>query len=54
VGGAHRRGGDRRGADIATAVPHEVLRALCIVSGGDCDRIARRATWHRRDASSWR
>lgn len=26
------------GADIATAVPHEVQRALCIVSGGDCDR----------------
>jgi hypothetical protein len=26
------------GADIATAVPHQVLRALCIVTGGDCDR----------------
>src|SRR3954469_6797235 len=26
------------GADIATAVPHELLRALCIVTAGDCDR----------------
>jgi hypothetical protein len=26
------------GADIASAVPHEVVRALCIVTGGDCDR----------------
>jgi hypothetical protein len=26
------------GTDIATAVPHQVLRALCIVTRGDCDR----------------
>jgi hypothetical protein len=26
------------GADLATAVPHEIQRALCIVKGGDCDR----------------
>jgi hypothetical protein len=26
------------GADVATAVPHQVLRALCIVTRGDCDR----------------
>jgi hypothetical protein len=26
------------GADIATAVPREVIRALCIVRGGDCYR----------------
>jgi hypothetical protein len=26
------------GADVATAVPHQVLRALCIVTGGDCER----------------
>jgi hypothetical protein len=26
------------GADIATVVPHQVMRALCIVTRGDCDR----------------
>ena len=26
------------GADIATVVPHELIRALCIVTGGDCNR----------------
>jgi hypothetical protein len=26
------------GADVATAVPHQLIRALCIVTGGDCDR----------------
>src|SRR3954453_14948759 len=24
--------------DLATAVPHQIRRALCIVTGGDCDR----------------
>src|SRR4051794_13724844 len=26
------------GADVATAVPHQVLYAICIVTRGDCDR----------------
>jgi len=26
------------GADFATAVPHQMMRALCIVTHGDCDR----------------
>jgi hypothetical protein len=26
------------GADVATAVPHQVLYAICRVTGGDCDR----------------
>ena len=26
------------GSDVATAVPHQVMRALCIVTRGDCDR----------------
>jgi hypothetical protein len=26
------------GARIATAVPHQVLYAICRVTGGDCDR----------------
>jgi hypothetical protein len=26
------------GADVATAVPHQLLRALCIVTRSDCDR----------------
>jgi len=38
LGGGTAAVASAAGADIATAVPHEVLRALCIVSGGDCDR----------------
>src|SRR5215210_9220365 len=26
------------GARIATAVPHQALYALCLLTGGDCDR----------------
>src|SRR3954470_17684729 len=26
------------GADVATAVPHQVLYAICVVTRGDCDR----------------
>src|ERR1700750_3237550 len=38
LGGEPAAVANAAGADIATAVPHEVRRALCIVSGGDCDR----------------
>ena len=37
-GGATAAAATGAGADIATAVPHQVMRALCIVTGGDCDR----------------
>jgi hypothetical protein len=37
-GGATAAGATGAGADIATAVPREVIRALCIVRGGDCYR----------------
>src|SRR3954471_4336671 len=37
-GGATAAAATGAGADIATAVPREVIRALCIVRGGDCDR----------------
>ena len=38
LGGGTAAVASAAGADIATAVPHEVLRALCIVTRGDCDR----------------
>jgi hypothetical protein len=38
LGGGTTAVANAAGADIATAVPHEVHRALCIVTGGDCDR----------------
>jgi hypothetical protein len=38
LGGGTAAVANAAGADLATAVPHEVQRALCIVSGGDCDR----------------
>jgi hypothetical protein len=38
LGGGTTAVASAAGADIATAVPHEVQRALCIVTGGDCDR----------------
>jgi hypothetical protein len=37
-GGATAAAATGAGGDIATAVPHQVLRALCIVTRGDCDR----------------
>jgi hypothetical protein len=37
-GGATAAAATGAGADIANAVPREVIRALCIVRGGDCDR----------------
>jgi len=37
-GGATAAAATGAGADIATAVPREVIRALCIVRGGDCYR----------------
>lgn len=38
LGGGTTAVASAAGADIASAVPHEVVRALCIVTGGDCDR----------------
>src|SRR4051794_41953639 len=38
AGGGTAAAAQAAGADIATAVPHELLRALCIVTAGDCDR----------------
>ena len=38
LGGGTAAVASAAGADIATAVPHEVLRALCIVTRGDCER----------------
>jgi hypothetical protein len=37
-GGATAAAATGAGADIAAAVPREVIRALCIVGGGDCYR----------------
>jgi len=37
-GGATAAAATGAGADIATAVPHQVMRALCIVTHGDCER----------------
>src|SRR5919199_173129 len=42
------------GTDIATAVPHEIVRALCIVRGGDCDRDrAPCEVASKADSKSW-
>jgi hypothetical protein len=38
VGGAAATVAVAGGRDIARAVPREVIRALCLVGGGDCDR----------------
>ncbi len=38
VGGGTAAAANGAGADLATAVPHQMVRALCIVAGGDCDR----------------
>jgi hypothetical protein len=38
LGGGSATVATAAGADIATAVPHQVMRALCIVTRGDCDR----------------
>jgi hypothetical protein len=37
-GGATAAAATGAGADIASAVPHQIMRALCIVTGGDCER----------------
>jgi hypothetical protein len=37
-GGATAAAATGAAPGIATAVPHQVMRALCIVTGGDCDR----------------
>src|SRR4051812_13868066 len=37
-GGATAAAATGAGRDLATAVPHQVMRALCIVTGGDCER----------------
>ena len=46
-GGATAAAATGAGADIATAVPREVIRALCIVAAATATGIARRAMWHR-------
>ena len=38
VGGAAATVAASGGSDIARAVPREIVRALCLVRGGDCDR----------------
>src|SRR3954471_21448940 len=38
LGGGTAAAATGAGADIATAVPHQVMRALCIVTHGDCER----------------
>src|SRR4051812_9692212 len=38
MGGATAAAARATDTDLATAVPHEIRRALCIVTGGDCDR----------------
>ena len=38
LGGAAATAASADGRDIARAVPREVIRALCLVGGGDCDR----------------
>ncbi|MEA2385789.1 MAG: hypothetical protein QOH72_5760 [Solirubrobacteraceae bacterium] len=53
-GGATAAAATGAGGDIATAVPHQVLRALCIVTGGDCDRDrAPCDVSSRADSRSW-
>jgi hypothetical protein len=41
VGGAAATVAAAGGRDIARAVPREIVRALCLVGGGDCDRDRR-------------
>jgi hypothetical protein len=38
LGGATAGAARATDTDLATAVPHQIRRALCIVTGGDCDR----------------
>lgn len=38
MGGGTLAAARSRDADLATAVPHQIRRALCILTGGDCDR----------------
>jgi hypothetical protein len=38
LGGGTAAAARARDADLATAVPHQIRRAMCIVTGGDCDR----------------
>jgi hypothetical protein len=54
LGGGTAATASGAGADIAAAVPHQVLRALCIVTGGDCDRDrAPCEIGSSADSSSW-
>jgi len=54
LGGGTAAAATGAGADIATAVPHQVVRALCIVTGGDCDRDrAPCVTGSATDSRSW-
>ena len=54
LGGGTAAAATGAGADIATAVPHQIMRALCIVTGGDCDRdIAPCVTGSATDSKSW-
>src|ERR1700750_715633 len=53
-GGATAAAATGAGADIATAVPRQVIRALCIVRGGDCERdIAPCVIGSATDSKSW-
>src|SRR3954451_381074 len=38
IGGATAAAARATDTDLATAVPHQIRRALCIVTGGECDR----------------
>jgi hypothetical protein len=51
-GGATAAAATGAGADVATAVPHQVLRAICIVTRGDCDRDRAPCDVGSRTASS--
>src|ERR1700750_611102 len=54
LGGGTAAASSGAGADITTAVPHQVMRALCIVTGGNCDRdTAPCVTGSATDAKSW-
>ena len=54
LGGGTAAAATGAGAEIATAVPHQVMRALCIVTGGDCDRDrAPCVTGSATDSRSW-
>jgi hypothetical protein len=53
-GGATAAAATGAGADIATAVPHQVMRALCMVTHGDCERDrAPCDIASSRESSSW-